>query len=330
MNGRPGAVLFLCLLIFAGPALAHVPAFPTANTAPDRAVTVHDPVKSWSFYDELSANQTNYYRLTLEGGQRLRVGTFTPVAGAFRPGIVVMSSALDRPGAPPHGVEVPADMGFVVIDGRRPPAPTYEPFAPAAYYHTATVSRSVDEEKTFLIAVYEPANRSGPVGVTVGYRESFTPMEYLLVPFSLVRTHLWAGLNPLLVLGPGAVMLISGVVSIRRRDREYASSVGTAGPLIAGLLIAGSGANTAVLQGVALARTGFQPGALLTLGYVLVPLAAGGWVVMWASRGESALTPKTRVGLALAGLAGLGTWAGFIVGPAAVLIAAAWPGEGGA
>jgi hypothetical protein len=325
MRARPTVVFVVCLLLFVGPVLAHVPAFPTDNTAPDRAVTVHDATKSWSFYDRLSGNYTKYYRFTLEAGQRLRVGTFTPMTGAFRPGIVVMSPTLDRRGAPPPGVTVPADMGFVVIDGNRPPGPSYEPFAPAAYYHTSTVSMLIEEDSTYQIAVFEPQNNSGPVGVTIGYRESFTPTEYLLVPFSLVRTHLWAGLNPLLILGPGALVLLGGFAVFRRHRRNLDPSARAVGLLIAGLLIAGSGANTAGLQGVALASTGFQPGAVVTWIYILVPLAAGGWTSWWASRPEAPLTPRARAGLAIAGLAGLVTWAGFLVAPAAVLIAAAWP-----
>jgi len=74
--------LFLVVLVFlllASPVLAHVPAFPEDNSAPEKAVDVHDPVKSWSFYDSLGNSHVKYYRATLQPGERLYVGTFTPL-----------------------------------------------------------------------------------------------------------------------------------------------------------------------------------------------------------------------------------------------------------
>jgi hypothetical protein len=76
----------------------------------------------------------------------------------------------------------------------------YEPFAPSANYHTASFEHEVDTERTYLIAVYEPANRTGPAGITIGYKESFSLTEYLTVPFDLIRTRLWEGQSPLLVI----------------------------------------------------------------------------------------------------------------------------------
>jgi len=56
-------------------------------------------------------------------------------------------------------------------------------------YHTVSVDRTVEEDGVYLLAVYAPRNASGPVGVTIGYEEEFSPTEYLTVPFDLVRIH---------------------------------------------------------------------------------------------------------------------------------------------
>ncbi|MFB6375066.1 MAG: AAA family ATPase, partial [Bradymonadaceae bacterium] len=48
--------------------------------------------------------------------------------------------------------------------------------------YTASVDRRVEASGRYLVAVYEPTDSAGPVGVAVGYEESFTPVEYLAVP----------------------------------------------------------------------------------------------------------------------------------------------------
>ncbi|MFB6184014.1 MAG: hypothetical protein ABEI96_05610 [Haloarculaceae archaeon] len=186
----------LVIALAATPALAHVPAFPADNTAPDRALGVPDAAKSWAFYDRLERGQVRYYRLRLDAGQRLRIGIYTPSPGPLTPSVVLLSRALDDREPVPPGVTVPPGMGTDVVEGERPASASYEPFAPSANYHTVDVDRSVDDGGTYLLAVYDPRNASGPVGVAVGYEEEFTPTEYLRVPFDLVRVHVWEGHTP--------------------------------------------------------------------------------------------------------------------------------------
>ncbi|HKJ60348.1 MAG TPA: hypothetical protein VKA37_14045, partial [Halobacteriales archaeon] len=203
---------------------------------------------------------------------------------------------------------------------------SYKPFTPAANYHTADVSRPVDEETTFLVAVYEPANRSGPVGVTIGYREEFSPTEYAWVPFDLVAIHRWEGQHPIVVFGPLLLTLLGGVGVLYTgwRDRRGPGLV-RYGLGVAGLVILGSGVNTAVQMGLALWRTGPTPGALVTAAFVVVPVVAGGWAVWLATRGDATFPLRTRVGLAIAGVAALATWAGFLLGPVVLLAVAVAP-----
>jgi hypothetical protein len=326
MRAVQAVVACLLLLLAAAPVLAHVPAFPEDNTAPERAVVVPDAVKSWSFYDTLGTGGATYYRLSLAAGQRLRLGTFTPLAGSFTPSMVLMSPSLPAADRVPPGVTVPGGMGAVVVEGDRPGQASYEPFAPSANYHTASVDRPVDADATYLLAVYEAANRSGPVGVTVGSAESFSLAEYLLVPFDLVRTHVWAGQHPLVAVGPFFLTLLVGGAVVGRRRREARSwSLERLVIFGAGLTVLGSGANTAVQMGLALARTGPTAGALVTAVFVVVPVACGGWALWLARRRAGGFTIRTRVGLAVAGLAALATWAGFLVGPALLLAVALVP-----
>lgn len=327
MTLRKGGLAAVLLVLVAMPALAHVPSFPDDNTAPERAVDVPDPVKSWSFYDRLESGQVRYYRFSLSPGERLRVGAFTPQSGAFTPSVVLISPSLNGSGADavPPGVTVPDGMGAQVIEGTRPASASYELFAPSANYHTVDVDRPVDDGRTYLVAVYEPRNRSGQVGVTVGYTESFSPVEYVTVPFDLVQTHLWAGQHPLVAVGPFLLTVVAGAVALRRRRDDWPAAPARATLAGAGLLIAATGVNTGVQTVLALAETGPTAGALVTAVFVVVPLLCGGWVLRVALRDGDGFAMVTRVGLLAVGTVALVTWAGFILGPAVVVGIAALP-----
>ena len=317
-------VLVVCLL--AVPAAAHVPSFPEDNTTPERALQVPDAVKSWSFYDRLEPGQVRYYTFSLDAGERLRVGTFTPQSRAFTPSLVVMSPALQSSGPVPEGVTVPDEMGHAVVAGERPERASYEPFAPSANYHTADVDRFVETDRTYLVAVYEPDDRSGQAGVALGYSEEFSPTEYATVPFDLVQTRLWAGQHPLTLLAPWLLTLAAGTTFVRRRWREAWDPTVLRGLLVgAGLLVLGSAVSTAGQTALALAKTGPTAGALVTAAFVVVPLACGAWALGVALRDSPLNSRWTRVGLATAGVATLLTWAGFIVAPAALVALAVLP-----
>ena len=324
-------IAVLAVVLVAAPAAAHVPTFPDDNTSPDRAVAVPDAVKSWSFYDRLEPGQVRYYRFSLDAGQRLRVGTFTPAGGRFTPSVVLLSPALNGTDAVPPGVTVPEGMGAEVVAGERPDGPAYEPFAPSANYHTVGIDRAVETDRTYLVAVYELANRSGPVGVAVGSAERFSPVEYATVPFDLVRTHTWAGQHPLVAVGPWLLTVLAGLALFRRRLARRAPDVAPVAVRYAtgaaGLLVVASAAKTLLQMGIALAATGPTPGALVTAVFVVVPAVCGGWTIGVALRRPIAFSPRTRAGLAVAGVVALATWAGFLVGPGLLLALAVLPGR---
>lgn len=319
-------VAVLVVLLIASPVLAHVPGFPDDNTTPEQAVAISDPVKSWAFYDSLGEAEVNYYRVTLHAGERLHVGAFTPVTGTFTPSIVVMSPGLDASDPVPEGVTVPDGMGTLVVEGDRPSTATYEPFTPSAAYHTASFDRQVRTERTYVIAVYEPANRTGPVGVTIGYKEEWSPREYLTIPFDLVRTHLWEGQHPLLVIGPFLLTILVGTWLVRRRwHGEWGARRLRIGLTGGGLLVIGTAVNTVVQMSIALAQTGLTRAALLTTVFVIVPVVGGTWVLGLGLQTDCRLTSSRRIGLAITGTLLLLSWAGYIIGPAILIGLAVTP-----
>lgn len=310
-------IALLVILLLTSPVLAHVPGFPDDNTTPEQAVTVSDPVKSWSFYDSLGEGHVKYYRVTLRAGERLRVGTFTPRTGGLTPSIVVMSPAFNATSPVPGGVTVPDGMGATVVEGDRPNTATYEPFTPSANYHTASFEHPVKTETTYMIAIYEPANRTGPVGVTIGYREKWAPSEYLTLPFDIVQVHLWEGQHPLLAIGPFFLTILAGIGLVRRQSHGEWGRIPIRIALTgAGLLMIGTGVNTAVQTSIALAETGLTLGALVTTMFVLVPVVGGSWVVWLVLQTECRLTSARRGGLAVTGVLALLAGGGFVIAPA--------------
>jgi len=334
MDRRLGLVL-LAVALLVTPVAAHVPSDPGDNDSPAEALTVTDAAKSWSYYDDIDGGGAQYYRVTVEPDERLRVSAFTPVDGRFTPSLVVMAPGIEGRDAPP-GVTVPEGMGAVVVEGERPDTPGYEPFGPSANYGTAALERDTSSRTTYLVALYEPANRSGPAGLAVGYRETFTPAEYAALPFSLVETHLWEGQHPVVAVGPFVVAVVGGGALLARGTGSVADTVGGYALGVGGLLVAAGAVNTLVQIGIALAATGPSAGALVTAVYVVVPGICGWWALRVARRPTAEMDARTRVGLAVAGLVALGTWAGFVVGPALIAAVAVgprrvlgWPGEGG-
>ena len=326
------AISLASVLLLAGTALAHVPEFPQDNDSPETALHVPNPAKSWVFYDRV-ADGAAYYTVDLDAGDRLLLGLFTPHGGEFTPSLVLMSPAIESRNGVPDDVTVPAGYGARVIQGERPDDAEYEPFTPAGFYSTVSYDRPVEVGGTYLVAVYGPERGRGPVGVVVGYEESFSVAEFLTVPIDRHRIHLWEGQSPALVFGPGLVVLLGGLGVLARRlsgpNLTVRALLG-----VAALLFLAEAAGTVVQIGVALARTGPALGALLTVAFVLVSAGIGAWLFrralddeFGATGTDDGLAPsrRTRATLVAAGLLGLLTWGGILVGPALTILAAVLP-----
>jgi hypothetical protein len=326
-------VALVGLLLLAGTALAHVPDFPRDNGSPETALAVPNPSKSWVFYDRVPTDGAAYYSVDLDAGDRLVLSLFTPHSGEFTPSLVLMSPAIEGRNHVPDAVTVPEGYGARVIQGERPDEAEYEPFTPASFYSTVSYDRPVEADGTYLVAVYGADQERGPVGVVVGFEESFSVVEYLTVPIDRHRIHLWEGQSPGLVLGPGLIVLLGGLGALVRRlsgpNLTVRSLVG-----VAAVLFLAEAAGTVVQTGVALTESGPAFGALLTVAFVVVPAGIGAWLLRRAFDDEFG-TPRTADGLApplrtratLVGVGVLGslTWGGILIGPALAILAAVLP-----
>lgn len=317
MRFRPRRVVLLALLLIglgllAVPVMAHVPGFAGENSSHDTAMHLEDGAKSRSIYATLGPQEARHFEVHLEPGERLQASVFTPTAGAVTPGIVVYGPSVEPSGTVPAWIEIPDGMNAQVVPGTTT-HPEFEPFTPAAYYQTARISLPAEDDH-YWIAVYEQDGSPGRVGTAIGYVETFSPTEFLLVPVDLLSVHRWEGDNPILLAGPYILAaLLAGWLWTRRLDsRPTNPQLGLA---FAGVLFVGGALLTGIQLVLAIAAAGFQAGAVLSLVFVVVPGVIGIWVLDLGISRERSRSVGRRVALLGAAILGLGTWGGLLVGP---------------
>jgi hypothetical protein len=317
MCGKSVSLLSIFILVsLCAVASAHVPIWGGGNDNPDHALPIDDPTESSVVYDAIGeGGGVRYYLLPMEEGDELRLSLFTPEKSSFVPGLVVMGPGIASEGDLPASVEVPAGAGAFVVAGVPPGKAEYEPFTPTALYPGAAYSSVVTVPGTYYVAVFS-ADSGGNFGLAVGYREKFSPAEWVLVPLSAVGIHLWEGQPLILVIAPLALTFLAGIGMLARRGGRCRPLPGQAGLLavIAALLFIGGGAMTLLQMGIALSKTGYDPSAFLTLAFALIPVLLGLLTFYLGLERERAgrVWGAAMIGI---GVAGLLFWAGLIAGP---------------
>jgi len=166
--------LLLFLSISTGPVLAHTPLQPDDNESLDTAMAISDPTKSWAIYTELhEKEEAQYYILHLEEGERLKASLYVPIAEkGFMPKLVVMGPEISSNDVLPEFIEVPKDVGVLVVESNLAESPEYEPFTPSIYYYLSEFDLEISEHGDYYLVVYE-TSKGGRYGLAVGYREVF-------------------------------------------------------------------------------------------------------------------------------------------------------------
>ncbi|MFC1802453.1 hypothetical protein ACFL0D_00635 [Thermoproteota archaeon] len=304
-------VLFLVIFCLSVASVsAHTPLDTDGNyNTPESSLVIENPTKSWTLYEDL--DDVNYYKLHLKEGETLKVNLYVSLwsDSDFTPNLVVMGPDVEASDEPPF--THPEDLGRKIIEGSRQDHPEYEPFTPASYYYVASYSHETSEEADYFVAVYS-TDHSGKYGMALGSRETFTLIEWLKIPFDLVRIHLWEEQPFLLLFGPPFVAFVLGGYFIFIRDR---SSKGFSLVLekLGGLLYFSSGVMTLAQMMFYLLAAGLTGSALLTLVFVCAQIGLGIFLMRKSK--------KTWIILIGVGVGGLLFWAGWIIGPILVFYA---------
>ena len=320
-------VLLLGLMLFGMSTGAHVPLGVEGNTNLKTAFSIDDPSKTYAIYGILeNTGDMAYFRFFLKAGDRLdltlmNAGPVNPVPDMviLSPGISAMHKNVSAFN------EIPAGYNAVIVNGHAPPPAEYEPFTPAAIYKVASYSSLVQTPGIYYVAIVSNENDTH-YSFAPGYNEEFSPSEWVLVPVSTIITHTWEGQPILTVLAPFIAVFILGIIVIARREHRKGSRTGMVFWLatLAGLLYLGGAALTLVQMLRVLQITGPQPLAIVTLIFAAVP-AVLGIIALRLSRRPTPLSLRDRISLCT--IAGLGFvfWAGLIIGPVCVMIAALIP-----
>jgi len=310
--------LFFFILSSVPVVFAHTPLKPGGeNDSLDTAFDIPNPTKSWTLYRELhERGEAEYFKLHLHEGDKFVVSVYTPrnEEPDFVLNLVVMGPEIESPSQAPAFIEVPEGVELRLIEGSRHEAPEYEPFTPASYYFMAEYRADVVVEGDYYFAVYSDGGE-GRYGVAVGYVETFTLVEWLLIPLDVIGIHQWEGQSLSLILAPLAITLVLGFVFLFWMFRPIAGVAVFLG-VLAGLLYIGSGFMTLTQMLIALIGATSTSSAALTLVFATLPMALGLFLIRKMIGDRTSNTIRDRVIIFALAILGFVFWAGILVGPA--------------
>ena len=291
----------MSLPLVLGAALAHSPTFPGNNTSLANATIVDNPSKSWAIYSHLEEGTSQYFAVDLKAGDRLYLNLIAPThekGSGFQPDVVVLGPTSDKNGSVPTSVVIPTGYGWTVINGSYPDKATYEAFSPGAFLNLATFDEIVPADGRYYLVVFQDASLApihGDYGLAVGYVESFTLTEFILLPFSLLNVDQWEGQSLAQVFAPIVAVFLIGLLGLYLWKKEAFSKMGLVQgfALIAGLLFLATASNTIIQTAIAISQAGLVAEVLLTLLFILTPILIG-WLAIRMALSRSPWAKRRR------------------------------------
>ncbi len=247
---------------------------------------IDEPDRSWAFYEELPAGGAHTWTFSLSAGAPLFVSIAVPTRATWTPQVM-----LEGPVGP--------------VPLLREAAIGFEPFAAYASRGVWSLDTVAPVDGTYRLTV---SGEGGRYVLGYGLAERFTLAEWVGIPWEVAKLRAWQG-------QPGGMVLLPYVVGV-----VIAAGLALRGPpnpvlprIAAGLFL-GSALDRMLQIGIAAQAQAQAPAAswILAASIALPALA-----LAWAS-----WRAKRTWALIAIGLVGLVTWAGFLVGPVAVLLAA--------
>ena len=158
----------------------------------------------------------------------------------------------------------------------------------------------------------------------MGYLEAFTPLELVLIPYSVKEIYSWEGQNQFIIFLPMILVLVVGgvIIYLRRRQGKNPRGISKWLAAVGGLAFLGSALGTIYQMSLALNASGLAGEAVITLIVAAISIVLGVITLQYALRTKPALTIPGRVGLIITGVIALFLWSGFYLGPALVIVSA--------
>jgi len=327
MKIRICIITMFVILIFILNTVAHVPISAGDNNSLETAIEVKEPTKSWAIYDEIhEPGESKYYKFTMEQDHRLKISLFVFDKG-FTPGVVVMGKGLTSKGILPSGVEIPTGYNYLVFEGEKTNTREYEPFTPSSYYFTADVDITVNNTDVYYIAVFDESNH-GKVGIAIGFIETFSVTEWLLIPINAIYIHIWEGQNIVVIIAPLYLTIITGIgilLWIRKKEHKFQLNNQALLGFFAAFLFIGSGLIILMQMIIALVGSSADNSVIITLLFGLLPILFGILLIRTSMRIVKELNKTNRAILLAIGIFGLIFWSGVIIGPVLTIISSFLP-----
>ncbi|MFW9957418.1 MAG: hypothetical protein ACFFCT_05045 [Candidatus Odinarchaeota archaeon] len=318
-----GLFALLTLLIFIPSITAHVPISAQDGETLETAYYIEDPTKSWVIYSNLHEGaEPQYFAFDIEAGTKIAMMLAIPVntdPSVFQPSIALMGPDLANSSSIPSYLEIPESVGVMIFESESATL-AYEGFTPTSFYELIQLEIMAPQTGEYYFAVYEP-NVGGSFSIALGYVESFTLDEWVLVPFNVMIIHQWNGQSLLMILFPMIFTIILGMTYLLYRRAEFPalenpiSWIGAIGAL----LFIGSGV-TIFYEMVIAALASVDMQLIITFVFGLLPILLGYYVLRILINENWYDQKAKRIRLLVLGLIGPFLWAGLLIGPLLVII----------
>jgi hypothetical protein len=318
-------------LVPASTVFAHSPIFPEGNHDPSHAYQIENPAKSWAIYTTLDhTDKGDYYKFTASKGDKIEIALMTlesPSVSGFVPSFALMVPGSEQKNNLPTYIEVPSGYGTIVVDGKNPGNASYEPFSPGWLYELANLTMNAPVGGTYYIVVYDNSQKMGNYVLPVGYIESFTPAEWLMLPYTVHTTYVFEGQNRFVTYLPLLLTLAVGSILLLWRSRQSKSPKGISKWLAAvgGLAFLGTTVGIIYQMILAMTITGFSTDIIFTLIFIVIGIVLSLLTLLYAARERPTLTLGRRIGLIIIGIFALIAWSGLFIGTVLAILAAVVP-----
>ncbi|MDH4300290.1 MAG: hypothetical protein OEV54_06570, partial [Dehalococcoidia bacterium] len=221
---------------------------------------------------------------------------------------------------------------------------TYEAFSPGWFYEVANMTTDAPVDGIYYVVVFgtmqsndthaneddenhDDDHEAARYGLVVGYVESFTPIELIMVQYSVQKVYAWEGQNQFVTLLPIILVLVIGgiILYLRSRKGRAPKDISKWLASLAGLAFLGSGVSIVYQMFLTFSVTGLHGQAMITLIFFVFSVILGVATLRYAVRDKPILTTRRRIGLAITGLIALFVWSGLYLGTALAIAAALVP-----
>ncbi len=328
------SLIFILLVIPFSSIFAHSPVFADENHAPSHAYQIDDFTKSWVVYATLDhPERGDYYKFTASKGERIYISLMAardPEDSGFLPSFALLMPVSEKKDELPSYIEIPTGWGAMIVDGKDPGKASYEPFTPGWIYDIASLDIDAPEDGTYYIVVFDQSQNTGNYSLAVGYIESFTLREWIMIPFSIHNTYAWEGQDLFVTYLPIILTVVIGSILLFLRKRKGKDPTGLSKWLaaFAGLTFFGTSFSILYQMALAISITGFTAAIIVTIIISAIGIVLGVLSLLYALRKRQILTIGKRILLIIIGIVSIFGWSGFFLGTFLAILAAVVPPYG--